>query len=179
MCNVALLDSVSMCMCPCAPVFVRVHSHNRMSASAYVCARGSVFVCLCRSIKFCSHSCRLVSAWLWSVCLPLNLQPLLLFDSPLFLSSEFFICIPLLLSLYLLPRCFLCDTLLPLPWCPLHPSFWTIPPRFFLLHFGCFHVSAWNSWFFFLLFISHRVCLLEMQSGRRKQNMMKCCLCLF
>lgn len=92
MCNVALLDSVSMCMCPGEPV--RECTHICLSASAYVLACTSVFVCLCRSIKFCSHSCRLVSAWLWSVCLPLNLQPLLLFPS-FFFSSEFFSCIPL------------------------------------------------------------------------------------
>ena len=94
--------------CVCVPVSP---AHTYVRASAYsMCVRARlVFVCRCRSIKFCSHSCRLVSVWLWSVCLPLNLQPLLLFHS---LSSEFFICMPLLfipplLSLYLL---FLCST---------------------------------------------------------------------
>lgn len=81
MCNVALLDSVSMCMCPRQPACVHTHTHARARLPAYVPACTPVFVCPCRSIKFCSHSCRLVSAWLWSVCLPLNLQPLLLFHS--------------------------------------------------------------------------------------------------
>lgn len=147
MCNVALLDSVSMCMCPCEPVFVlvHVHTHTHTHMPAYsVCVRPSVFVCLCRSIKFCSHSCRLVSVWLWSVCLPFNLQPLLLFHS-FFLSSAFFISVPLffippLLSLYLI--FFTASLFFPstacsasLAWCPLYPSLWGIHPLFF---FSCF-----------------------------------------
>ena len=69
--------------CVCAPASLRActHTHTHARLPAYVPTCTPVFVCPCRSIKFCSHSCRLVSAWLWSVCLPLNLQPLLLFHS--------------------------------------------------------------------------------------------------
>lgn len=123
---------------------------------AYVLTRTPVFVCLCRSIKFCSHSCRLVSARLWSVCLPLNLQPLLLFHS---LSSF----LPLVFHLYgsvlarlccslfsssLLPRSFfLCIIFLPhsLNALSIHSS--ELPQRFcfsfVFLWIYCFHLAVW------------------------------------
>lgn len=154
-----------MWACVCAPaslVFVLVHArtHVRVSASAYVCA--SVLVCLCRSIKFCSHSCRLVSAWLWSVCLPLNLQPLLLFHSLssflLTFSSASLCSASLCCSLFLsfLPNRFTVffffhgissclSPSMPSPSLPLSystPCFSLALLSISQLHSGCFHLST-------------------------------------
>lgn len=129
MCNVALLDSVSMCMCPCVFACACTYTHSHVCVR--MCACTSLFVCLCRSIKFCSHSCRLASAWLWSVCLPLNLQPLLLFDSLSYFLLRFSSASLCCSSLQQLLCCFLCNIILPLSWCPMHRSLWTIPTLFF------------------------------------------------
>lgn len=85
MCNVALLDSVSMCMCPCEPVCVWDHTH--ICVCKRVCVIVSVCLCACAAVSNSAltavgqsqFGCDL------SVCLLLNIQPLLLFHAPPFL----------------------------------------------------------------------------------------------
>lgn len=133
------------CVYACACTYT--HSH----VCVCICARTSFFVCLCCTIKFCSHSCWLVSAWLWSVCLPLNLQPLLLFDSLSYFlvsfSSVSLCSASLCCSLFIF--CFTASLLFPVRH---HPASLLMPyaslslshsnPFFLLLYSDSFYLSA-------------------------------------
>jgi len=154
--------------CVCAPVSLRLcecmYTHTYVCLGLHMCVRARLFVCLCRSIKFCSHSCRLVSAWLWSACLPLNLQPLLLFhtlssfllsfsSASLCSSSLFFISLSLLLPWFFSSMASSCvSPSMPspfIPLCYLNPSF-SLP----LLATSCFALAVVTSLPFILKILS-------------------------
>lgn len=157
MCNVALLDSVSMCMCPREPAFVHVHARTHTYSCLRlhtVCARVRVSGCVSvpqYQILLSQLSARLS---LVVICLSTSqpsASPSVSFSSfprvfhlnPSVLHPSFD------LTSSSLPHCFpvfffFCGHLTAsLPRCPLHPSLWAIPPPFFLLkYFQCL-ASLW------------------------------------
>lgn len=132
MCNVALLVSVSMCVCPHEPVFVRVHArtHIRVSASAYV-----LDVCVCVSVPQYQILLSQLSASLSLVVICLSTsQPSTPPSVSLFLPFfQVFFNLDLSVLHPSVPHCIFSSSLLAcfflplhlpasLPQCPLHPS---------------------------------------------------------